>query len=106
MIRSFALAQKHAGSGEPGTCAAFSGLPSEDNDTAGMVFIRGGNFVMGSEAIGRKSASATSCAYVGSGQTSSALVEHKLSAWSPKPDICALMSTRPNYVNHFTSAAG
>ena len=44
-----ATAQKHETSGELGSCAAYSGLPSEDNDAAGMVFIRGGTFVMGSE---------------------------------------------------------
>ncbi len=49
MIGTFALAQKHAASGESGSCSAYSGLPSEDNDTAGMVFIRGGTFLMGSE---------------------------------------------------------
>src|SRR6201982_4133409 len=49
MIGTFALAQKHAASEELGTCAAYSGLPAEDNDTAGMVFVRGGTFRMGSE---------------------------------------------------------
>src|SRR5215467_9166142 len=49
MIGTFALAQKQAASGELGTCTAYSGLPSEDSDTAGMVFIRGGTFRMGSE---------------------------------------------------------
>jgi sulfatase modifying factor 1 len=49
MIGTFAVAQKGAGSGELGTCAAYSGLPSDDNDHAGMAFIRGGTFVMGSE---------------------------------------------------------
>ncbi|MFL6824543.1 MAG: formylglycine-generating enzyme family protein [Xanthobacteraceae bacterium] len=49
MIGTFALAQKHAASGELGSCAAYSGLPPEDNDTGGMVFTRGGTFVMGSE---------------------------------------------------------
>jgi len=44
-IGTFALAQKHASGGELGTCAAYSDLPSEDNDTAGMVFIRGGTFL-------------------------------------------------------------
>ena len=44
-----AIAQKGAASGELGSCAAYSGLPSEDNDHAGMAFIRGGTFVMGSE---------------------------------------------------------
>src|ERR1700758_1350151 len=49
MIGTFALAQKHTAGGELGSCAAYSGLPSDDNDTAGMVFITGGTFVMGSE---------------------------------------------------------
>jgi sulfatase modifying factor 1 len=49
MIGAFAVAQKGAGSGELGTCAAYSGIPSQDNDTSGMAFIRGGTFVMGSE---------------------------------------------------------
>src|SRR5215468_347890 len=43
------LAQKHAASGELGNCTTYSGLPSDNNDHAGMVFIRGGTFVMGSE---------------------------------------------------------
>jgi len=43
------LAQKHAASGELGNCTTYSGLPSDNNDTAGMAFIRGGTFVMGSE---------------------------------------------------------
>ena len=30
------------------------------------------------------------------GQTGNALVEQKISASSPKPDICALLSTRPS----------
>jgi formylglycine-generating enzyme len=49
MIGTFALAQKQTAGGELGTCAAYSGLPSQDNDTAGMTFIHGGTFVMGSE---------------------------------------------------------
>jgi sulfatase modifying factor 1 len=48
-IGTFATAQKGTAGAELGSCAAYSGLPSEDSDTAGMVFIRGGNFVMGSE---------------------------------------------------------
>ena len=44
-----ARAQEQAASGQLGSCAAYSGLPSEDNDPAGMVFIRGGTFRMGSE---------------------------------------------------------
>jgi hypothetical protein len=35
--------------GELGSCAAYSGLPAEGGDTAGMVFIRGESFVTGSE---------------------------------------------------------
>src|SRR5262245_3424744 len=49
IIGTLAIAQKDPSKGEIGNCAAYSGLPSEENDTAGMVFIRGGNFVMGSE---------------------------------------------------------
>jgi formylglycine-generating enzyme len=32
-----------------GSCAAYSGLPAGNGDTAGMVLIRGGRFLMGSE---------------------------------------------------------
>src|SRR6516164_6663660 len=51
MIGTFptAIAQKDVARGELGSCADYSGLPSDDGDTAGMVFIRGGTFVMGSE---------------------------------------------------------
>jgi formylglycine-generating enzyme required for sulfatase activity len=51
MIGAFATAtaQKSAARGELGSCAAYSGVPSDDNDHAGMAFIRGGTFVMGSE---------------------------------------------------------
>src|SRR5256714_13175735 len=49
MVGTVAIAQKHAAGGELGNCAAYSGLPSDDSETAGMVFIRGGTFVMGSE---------------------------------------------------------
>ena len=49
MVGSFALAQEYAASGELGSCADYSGLPADDNDTAGMVFITYGTFVMGSE---------------------------------------------------------
>jgi formylglycine-generating enzyme required for sulfatase activity len=51
MIGTFAtaIAQRDVARGELGSCAAYSGLPSDDSDTAGMVFIRGGTFVMGSE---------------------------------------------------------
>jgi formylglycine-generating enzyme len=48
-VGTCAIAQEGAGRGELGTCAGYSGLPSEDNEHAGMVFIRGGTFVMGSE---------------------------------------------------------
>ena len=34
---------------EVGTCAAYAGLPAEKGDTAGMAFIPGGTFQMGSE---------------------------------------------------------
>ena len=49
LVGTFTIAQKGAAGGELGSCAGYSGLPSEDNDHAGMVFIRGGTFVMGSE---------------------------------------------------------
>jgi formylglycine-generating enzyme len=49
MIGSVAIAQKNAARGDLGSCTAYSGLPSDDNDTAGIVFIRGGTFVMGSD---------------------------------------------------------
>ena len=42
-------AQTSTSSPEVGSCAAYSGLPDGDGDTAGMVFIRRGTFVMGSE---------------------------------------------------------
>jgi formylglycine-generating enzyme required for sulfatase activity len=32
-----------------GSCAAYSGHPAEEGETAGMAFIPGGTFVMGSE---------------------------------------------------------
>ena len=47
MIGAFAIAPVTPG--KLGSCAAYSGLPAEKGDTAGMVFIRGGSFVMGSE---------------------------------------------------------
>ena len=49
MVGTFAIAQKQPAGGELGSCAAYSGVPSDDNDHAGMAFIRGGTFVMGSE---------------------------------------------------------
>jgi formylglycine-generating enzyme len=49
LVGIFAVAQSGAGKGELGTCAAYSGLPSDDSEIAGMVFIRGGMFVMGSD---------------------------------------------------------
>ena len=49
VVGTFAIGQKGAGRGKLGTCAGYSGLSSEDNEHAGMVFILGGTFVMGSE---------------------------------------------------------
>ena len=49
IIGTFAAAQKGTVRAEIGSCAAYSGLPSDDSDTAGMAFVRGGTFVMGSE---------------------------------------------------------
>jgi formylglycine-generating enzyme len=50
-IGAFAIgsAQTNTTKAEVGSCAAYSGLPAEDGDRAGMVFVRGGAFVMGSE---------------------------------------------------------
>jgi formylglycine-generating enzyme len=41
--------QKGTAHAEIVSCAAYSGLPAEGGDTAGMTFIPGGTFVMGSE---------------------------------------------------------
>src|SRR5262249_51536135 len=49
IIGTFATAQKGTVRAELGSCGAYSGQPSDDSDTAGMAFIRGGTFVMGSE---------------------------------------------------------
>jgi formylglycine-generating enzyme len=55
MLGAFAcaLAASSGGKGDLtaalGSCAAYAGLPAENGDTAGMAFIRGGTFVMGSE---------------------------------------------------------
>ena len=32
-----------------GSCAAYSGMPAGEGDKAGMVFIKGGSFIMGSD---------------------------------------------------------
>jgi formylglycine-generating enzyme required for sulfatase activity len=44
-----AFAQTNTTKPEVGNCVAYSGLPAEDGETAGMVFIHGGTFIMGSE---------------------------------------------------------
>src|SRR5260370_1109282 len=49
MVGTLAIADKGVGSGELGSGAAYSGVPSDDNDHAGMAFIRGGAVGMGSE---------------------------------------------------------
>ena len=43
------LANKDGAKPEVGSCAAYSGLPSEGDETAGMKFIPAGTFAMGSE---------------------------------------------------------
>ncbi len=43
------VTQPASAGGQLGTCAAYSGVPAEDGDKAGMAFIRGGTFTMGSE---------------------------------------------------------
>jgi hypothetical protein len=55
-----AATQKDNVNAEVGSCAAYSGLPEGSGDTAWMVFIRGGTFVMGSER--HRNASPTPCA--------------------------------------------
>ena len=42
-------AQTDPARAEIGSCAAYAGLPADDGDTAGMAFVPGGTFVMGSE---------------------------------------------------------
>jgi len=51
IIGAFAttIAQTDTTRRELGSCAAYSGLPAEKGDTAGMVLIKGGTFVMGSD---------------------------------------------------------
>ncbi len=43
------IAQRTAARADVGSCAAYSGLPSDESETAGMAFIPGGTFRMGSE---------------------------------------------------------
>src|SRR4051812_1383382 len=43
------IAPETSKTGELGSCAAYSGLPEGDQDTAGMTFIPAGSFTMGSE---------------------------------------------------------
>jgi formylglycine-generating enzyme required for sulfatase activity len=44
------IEQRQAAKIEVGSCAAYGGLPAEDGETAGMAFIPGGTFSMGSES--------------------------------------------------------
>jgi formylglycine-generating enzyme required for sulfatase activity len=48
-VIAYALAVEAAPRAEVGSCAAYSGLPVGDHDTAGMTFIPAGTFTMGSE---------------------------------------------------------
>src|ERR1700724_3795227 len=43
------VAQQTSQTDALGTCARYSGLPAGDDDTAGMTFIAGGTFAMGSD---------------------------------------------------------
>ena len=55
MIAAFAGAEQPASpTAGSGGCAAYSGLPDGHEKTAGMVFIPGGTFAMGSSAISRR----------------------------------------------------
>lgn len=51
LVATFATtaAQQNTPRAELGSCAAYSGLPAHNDDTAGMAFVPGGMFVMGSE---------------------------------------------------------
>lgn len=51
IIGAFAtgIQPRHATRAEVGSCDAYSGLPAEEGETAGMAFISGGTFRMGSE---------------------------------------------------------
>jgi sulfatase modifying factor 1 len=50
MVGAFATGiEQHTTSVEVGGCAAYAGLPTEDSETAGMAFIPGGAFILGSE---------------------------------------------------------
>jgi hypothetical protein len=51
MLGAFAggFAQRDPAQLPLGSCAAYSGHPAEEGETAGMAFIPGGTFVMGSE---------------------------------------------------------
>jgi sulfatase modifying factor 1 len=51
MFGAFAtgIEQRHTTRAEVGSCDAYSGLPAEEGETAGMAFIPGGTFIMGSE---------------------------------------------------------
>src|SRR3954447_23786567 len=42
-------AQRNSPKAEVGSCASYGGLPTGEGDTAGMTFIPGGEFKMGSE---------------------------------------------------------
>jgi hypothetical protein len=53
----------------PKLCAAYSGLPEGTDVKAGMAFIPGGAFVMGSDRQQPEERSTTSCASTGSGLT-------------------------------------
>src|SRR3954447_22903300 len=41
--------QRDSSTAEVGSCASYSGLPTGEDDAAGMAFIPGGTFKMGSE---------------------------------------------------------
>jgi formylglycine-generating enzyme required for sulfatase activity len=51
MLSAFAtgIEQRHTVRADVGSCTAYGGLPNEDGETAGMAFISGGTFMMGSE---------------------------------------------------------
>src|SRR6266403_6296803 len=48
-VSAAGIAKKGEPKAEVGSCAAYSGLPSEAGETAGMKFVPGGTFAMGSD---------------------------------------------------------
>jgi sulfatase modifying factor 1 len=48
-VSATGIVKKDGPKAEVGSCAAYSGLPSGDGETAGMIFVPAGTFAMGSD---------------------------------------------------------